>query len=306
MKSSMSLVCFANLLDNLPSFFLHSFSMAYPLSFSEKLHTRQRSSHSLLCVGLDPDFSKLPEHIKAANLPLSEKIYTFNKAIIDATAEYVSCFKPQSAFYEGMGEQGISALFQTMQYLKQTYPEIPVILDAKRGDIGSTNAGYVSFAFEHLKVDAVTVHPYLGKEAMQPFLDQKEKGIFVLVKTSNSGSGEFQDLKINDTPLYQYIAQQVTTVWNTHKNVSIVVGATYPEELVAVRDMVGEDIIFLIPGLGAQGGKVQDIIKGLNKQKSGGILSASRSVLYASAGEDFAQKAGEEAKKLRDEINQYR
>lgn len=276
-------------------------------SFYQKLETRQITANSLLCVGLDPDLDKLPNTIKQNAESLSEKIFQFNKTIIDSTAEFASVFKPQSAFYEGMGTEGVTALIATVTYIQKTYPDIVTLLDAKRGDIGSTNKGYIQFAFEIVKADAVTVNPYLGQEAMQLFLDQKDKGIIILVKTSNPGSGELQDLKINpEQKLYQYVAEQAAKKWNTHHNVGLVVGATYPDELTDVRKLVGDDIPLLIPGLGAQGGTVKDTIGALNKDKRGAILSASRSILYASCEEDFAQAAAKEAKKLRDEINSYR
>lgn len=275
--------------------------------FYQKLEKRQITAHSLLCVGLDPDLDKFPEPIKKSTASLQEKVFQFNKAIIDSTAEFTSVYKPQSAFYEGMGTEGIAALIETVAYIQKTYPDIVTLLDAKRGDIGSTNKGYVQFAFEMVKADAVTVNPYLGQEAMQLFLDQKDKGIIVLAKTSNPGSGELQDLKINpEQKLYQYVAAQAAKKWNTHQNVGLVVGATYPDELTDVRKLVGDEIPLLVPGLGAQGGTVKDTIGALNKDKRGAILSASRSILYASSGDDFAQAAATEAKKLRDEINKYR
>lgn len=299
--------------------------------FVTLVENAQVSKNSLVCVGLDPDLSKFPSHLKEKFSSPRDLVVAFNRGIIDATAPYTSCFKPQSAFYEGLGYEGYSALADTIDYIKTTYPDIPVILDAKRGDIGSTNAGYVTAAFDVLQADAVTINPYLGKEAMQPFLTRHDKTTIVLVRTSNPGSGEIQDLPIHIDSLpavyktqfgdlsalssilgrenvyvYEVIAYLVSHVWNEHNNVGVVVGATYPEELTTIRKIIGDQMLILIPGIGAQGGEAKDIIGGLNAQKRGGIVSSSRSILYASANEDFAEAAGKAAEKLRDEINQYR
>jgi len=239
---------------------------------------------------------------------VEEALFIFNRDIIDATHDLVCAYKPNSAFYEAQGDQGLRALCRTVEYIRETYPHIPVILDAKRADIGSTNLGYVQMAFDIIGVDAITIHPYLGKEALAPFLARKEKGMIVLVKTSNPGAGEFQDLPVGDAqePLYQVVARHVANAWNTHGNCAIVVGATYPAELEKVRAIVG-DMPILIPGIGAQGGEVEATVSaGKDSRGWGMIISASRSIIFASKGDDFARAAREATEQLRTEINKYR
>ncbi len=272
------------------------------MHFNEKLEIHIKNNHSLVCVGLDPELSKLPEHIRIKE----NAQFTFNKAIIDATHDIVAAYKPNSAFYEALGEEGINQLKQTCDYINFAYPEIPIILDAKRADIGNTNNGYLNFAYEFLNVDAITLNPYLGSEALKPFLDREDKGCIILCKTSNAGSGELQNLTIEGKPLYEHVAQKVANEWNANKNCSLVIGATYPEELASIREIVG-DMNLLVPGIGAQGGDVEKTIKaGLNSQNAGLLINSSRGIIFASKGEDFAQKAREAALKLREEINNYR
>jgi len=265
--------------------------------FTQKLEARWEKG-LFLCVGLDPVLEKLPAHF--AKTPNS--ILEFNKQIIDATAQYVCAFKPNSAFYEAFGAEGWSVLQETISYAQEKYPEIPIILDAKRADIDSTNLGYTRAIFETLGADAVTIHPYLGQHAVQPFLNYKDKGIIILVRTSNPGAGEFQDLLLDDKPLYQHVAQKIASEWNTNNNCAVVVGATYPEELAVVRKIVG-DMPILIPGIGAQGGDLEKTVKaGQDSRGWGMIISASRSIIYASDGEDFAEKAREESEKMHRQI----
>jgi orotidine-5'-phosphate decarboxylase len=272
------------------------------MSFHTKLADLIQKNNSLVCVGLDSEISKLPESFRLKGNPQFE----FNKAIIDATHDLVSSYKPNSAFYEADGEQGVKELKLTCDYLTSTYPEIPIILDAKRADIGNTNNGYVTHAFDYLKVDAITLHPYLGSEALKPFLARNDKGLIILCRTSNPGAGELQDLQVNGEPLYQIVAKKVSSEWNKNNNCLLVVGATYPEELAEIRKLTG-DMTFLVPGVGAQGGDVEKTIKaGLNSQKAGLIISSSRGIIFASNGDDFADRAREETQKLRDEINKYR
>lgn len=258
-------------------------------TFREKLEAIVKKNNSLLCVGLDSDIQKIPKHI----LKLDHPQTTFNKGIIDETADLVCAFKPNTAFYESRGLPGIEALKRTCDYIREVYPEIPIILDAKRADIGSTNEGYVKFAFDWLGADAITLHPYLGKEALKPFLDRKEKGSIILCKTSNPGAGEFQD------DLYQKVAEHVAKEWNSNGNCALVVGATYPTELEIVRRIVG-DMPLLIPGIGAQGGDVEKTVKaGVDSNGKNAIINATRSII-------FADNPREAAQKLRDEINTYR
>jgi orotidine-5'-phosphate decarboxylase len=269
------------------------------MNFTSKLAESVERSNSLLCVGLDPGVAKLPQS--------APDQFEFNKAIIDATHDTVSVYKPNSAFYEARGAEGVAALKATCDYIRENYPEIPILIDAKRGDIGNTNAGYVEYVFDYLGADAVTVAPYMGHESLEKFLEREDKGIIVLCRTSNEGSGEFQNLSVGHVPLYQHVARQVATVWNARDNCSLVVGATYPDELREVRDIVGPDMPLLIPGIGAQGGDLAGTMAaGLGASEAGLMISSSRGIIFASDGEDFAAAARAEAIKLRDEINNYR
>ncbi len=223
----------------------------------------------------------------------SDKGFSFNKKIIDETFDLVCAYKPNSAFYEARGAAGIMDLKKTFSYIRQKYPHIVTILDAKRADIGHTNKGYVTYIFDYLGADAVTLHPYLGREALEPFLDRKEKGSIILCRTSNPGAGEFQD------DLYQKVATHVAKYWNANKNCALVVGATYPEELRIVRRIV-KNMPLLIPGIGAQGGDLEKTVKaGVDSRGFGAIINASRSII-------FAKNPREEAQKLKDQINAFR
>lgn len=270
-----------------------------PMIFSQKLHTAIQKNNSLLCIGLDSDIDFIPKHLLSEQFPL----YTFNKAIINTTHDLVSSYKFNSAFYEGEGARGVEQLKMTFDYLRRTYPDIPTILDAKRGDIENSNKGYVRFAFEYLGADSLTLHPYLGKKSLEPFLNMKEKGFFILCKTSNEGSGELQNLPLEDGELYKKLAEKVAKEWNGNGNCMLVAGATYPQELKEIRAIVG-DMMLLVPGIGKQGGDLQAILSnGLNAQKEGLIIHAGRSIIFASDKEDFAEKARGEGEKLREEIN---
>jgi orotidine-5'-phosphate decarboxylase len=275
-------------------------------SFITKLESNWQHDN-FVCVGLDSVYEQLPDIIKAGRA-VEDALFHFNREIIDATHDLVCAYKPNAAFYEAQGEAGWHALLHTVRYVRKTYPHIPVILDAKRADIGSTNMGYVQSAFDYLGVDAITVHPYLGREALAPFLARKDKGIIVLVRTSNPGAGEFQDLLVGpeQEPLYMVVAQRVAQEWNSNGNCAIVVGATYPDELQRVRALVG-DLPILIPGIGTQGGEVAATVKaGQNSRGQGMIISASRSIIFASRGSDFAVAARMATEQLGAEINGYR
>ena len=266
------------------------------------------------CVGLDSDYSKIPDVVKRAvrdrlsreltsgPQQAAESIFKFNVEIVQATKDIVCAYKPNIAFYESYGPDGITALMQTIGFIKAHAPEVPVILDAKRADIGNTNDEYVEMAFNTLGADAITVHPYLGKEALQPFLEQEDKGVIVLCRTSNPGAGEFQDLKVDGKSLYQIVARRVAEHWNENGNCAIVVGATYPEELQKVREIVG-DMPILIPGIGSQGGDVKKTVTAGGREI---IVNSSRGVIFASGGPDFAQAARDEVVKLNELINRYR
>lgn len=270
--------------------------------FKEKLIKISIKNNSLVCVGLDSDISKIPEKLKLSKHPQ----FVFNKAIIDATHDLVCAYKPNTAFYEAEGPEGITDLKMTFDYINEKYPEIPSILDAKRADIGNTNLGYIKFAFSYLKADSITLHPYLGKEALMPFLENHNKGIFILVRTSNPGADELQDIPTEGRPLFQKLTENIVNNWNTFGNCGLVVGATYPTDLKIVRHMVA-DMPILIPGIGAQGGDIARTINaGVDKEGLNAIINSSRSIIFASSGADFDKKAYLETIKLRDEINKYR
>jgi orotidine-5'-phosphate decarboxylase len=272
-------------------------------TFTAKLEQHWKLG-KFVCVGLDPVYSHLPEAVTASQ-SVEEALFVFARDIIDATHDLICAYKPNVAFYEALGNEGLHALMRTVCHIKEHYSHIPVILDAKRADIGNTNLGYVTSAFDLLGADAITVHPYLGKEALAPFLARKEKGILVLAKTSNPSSGEFQDLLVGEArePLYQVVARNVAQSWNDNENCGLVVGAAYPSELQRVREIVG-NLPLLIPGIGAQGGDVAATVKaGQDSRGWGMIISSSRGIIYASPGEDFAQAAREAVLELSAEIN---
>jgi orotidine-5'-phosphate decarboxylase len=270
------------------------------MDFVTRLNAAWSKNNSLLCVGLDSDVSKLPRHLMDSKYALLE----FNKQIIDATAHAVCAFKPQIAFYSAVRAE--EQLETTIEYIHNKYPDILVILDAKRGDVGNTAKLYAVEAFERYKADAVTVNPFLGLDSLQPFLERKDKGVIILTRTSNPGAKDFQDIESNGKTLYQTIAHKAATQWNTNSNVMLVVGATYPKELKEVRALTG-DMPFLVPGIGAQGGDVEAAVtNGVDSRGTGMIINSSRAILYASSGEDFAKAAGIEAEATNEEINRYR
>ncbi|MGE5042454.1 MAG: orotidine-5'-phosphate decarboxylase [Candidatus Levyibacteriota bacterium] len=272
------------------------------MTFQQKFEAAVEKNNSLLCIGLDSDFSKLPKKVLSEKNPQ----FAFNKAVIDKTFDLVSTYKINSAFYEARGARGIDELKMTCDYINSNYKDIGIILDAKRADIGNTNNGYVQFAYDYLGVDAITLHPYLGQEAIQPFLDRTDKTSIILCRTSNPGAGELQDLEIQRETLYTKVAKLVATKWNKNGNCMMVVGATYPKELAEIR-AIAPDMTFLIPGIGAQGGDVEKTLQaGLTKNKKGLIIHSARGIIFASSGEDFATAARSEAQKLKDEINKFR
>ncbi len=259
----------------------------------EKYNQRAKKINSLLCVGLDADFEKIPDRFKLDEMPQ----FAFNKYIIEETHEYAAAFKMNSAFYEARGDVGMRELKMTMDYLIKNHPDIFTILDAKRGDVGNTNNGYVNSIFDWLGFDATTLHPYLGAEALQPFLDRKDKGCIILCRTSNLGAGEIQDLMVKNKPVWQIVAERVFYNWDKYKNCMLVVGATYPEEMKKIRSLVA-DMTFLVPGIGAQGGSVAEVMKaGLNSQKLGLIISSSRGIIFSDNPKLEAKKLCEEIRK---------
>ncbi len=259
---------------------------------------------NFVCVGLDSEYGKIPKCVPGTNFrPI---VTAFNQRLVEATNHLACAYKPNLAFYLAHGAEGVEALRQTIADIHAIAPTVPVILDAKFADIGNTNIGYAEFAFDYLQADALTVNPYLGAEALQPFLTRTDKGIIILCCTSNSGAGEFQNLSLNSTPLYQTVALRVAEQWNKNGNCGLVVGATYPSKLYAVRQLVG-DLPILIPGIGAQGGEVKaTIMAGRDSQSTGIIINASRSIIFASLDENFATAAGEEITRLHTLITQYR
>ncbi len=275
------------------------------MDFIRALRTRWQQADSLVCVGLDPEPAKFPAQF--AHDP--DAVFNFCREIVDATAEFACSFKPQIAHFAALGEE--DALQRLIAHIHAVHPGIPVILDSKRGDIGSTAQHYASEAFDRYAADAVTVNPYLGRDSVQPFLDRADKGVVILCRTSNPGAGDLQDLRVHgddgtDRPLYQHVAETVARDWNGHGNCALVVGATWPEQLGEVRAIVG-DVPFLVPGVGAQGGDVAAVVTNAKTADGTGlVVSSSRAILYASAGENFAEAAAAAAKGLRDAINRYR
>lgn len=265
-------------------------------SFAEKLAGAVAENDSLLCVGLDPDLSLMP-------IP---DVADFNRAIIEATSDLVCCYKPNIAFYEAMGADGMEALVKTMSYVPD---HIPVLLDAKRGDIGNTAAAYARAIFDELGADAMTVNPWGGKDAIEPFFDYADKGIIVWCRSSNPSAGDFQDLEVEyegvRRPLWQVVAMKCME-WNSAGNIGIVMGATYPEQLKQARSLCPAAPI-LIPGVGAQEGSLRaSVLAGITAAGDGAIISASRAVLYASRAADYAIAARAAATTLRYQINQCR
>ena len=267
------------------------------MKFTEKLANATNKNNSLLCIGLDTDRAVIPENTG---------VFEFNKAIIDATADLVCAYKPNLAFYEAMGITGLEALQKTVAYIPK---DIPVIADAKRGDIGNTAKAYAKAIFEIGKFDAVTASPYLGYDSLEPFINYREKGVFILCRTSNPGAADFQSLPCNIPPspknLFEVVADKAAA-WNKYGNIGLVVGATYPEELGIIRRS-HPDMLLLIPGVGAQGGDMEAVIKnGVDAARAGIIINSSRQVLYASKGKDYAEAARQVAERTRDMINELR
>jgi len=270
------------------------------MNFIEQLNNIWKKNNSLVCVGLDPDLTKMPECVKNCEYP----IFAFNKAIIDATADLVCAYKPQAAYYAGQNAD--DQLAMTVDYLKENYPTVPVILDVKRGDIGSTAEMYAKEAFERYQADAVTVNPYMGIDTLKPFLDWQDKGVIILCRTSNPSSAEIQELVASDKEIYKHVAGYANSSWNYNNNVLLVIGATFPAELGEVRALCPQ-MPFLVPGVGAQGGDVEAVIKnGATADGNGLIINSSRGIIYAGSDENFADASRQATLALRDMINQYR
>jgi len=267
------------------------------IGFVTRLRAAWDEKDSLACVGLDPLIERLPAHIAAHASP----IFHFNKAIIDATADLVCAYKPQFAHYAACEAE--DQLERTIEYIHRAYPGIPVILDAKRGDVESTADRYAIEAFERYGADAVTVNPYLGGDSLEPFLRYADRGVLVLCRTSNPGARDLQDLDVGGRKLFAVVAELAATRWNSRGNCLLVVGATYPQELAEVRAITG-DMPFLLPGVGAQGADVRAAVAaGQSADGRGLIVSSSRAIIHASSGVDFAAAARAATIRLRDEVN---
>lgn len=261
----------------------------------EKYNQRVDKVNSLVCVGLDSDIGRFPKGFESSQFPQ----FDFNKKIIDSTHPYVSAYKPNIAFYEARGERGIRELKMTMEYLRESFPDVLTICDAKRADIANSNEQYASCIFDWFGFDAVTLHPYLGQEALQPFLEREDRGCIILCRTSNPNAGEFQDLEIDGKPLWQIVIEHVRDAWNEKGNCMIFMGATYPEEMRKARELAPH-MTFLTAGVDVQGGEAEKVVRaGLDAKGRGLIINSSRGIL-------FSEDPGDEARKLRDEINRLR
>jgi orotidine-5'-phosphate decarboxylase len=270
------------------------------MTFIDTLKQAWQRNASLVCVGLDPEPAKFPAHLRDR----PDAIFDFCRAIVDASADLVCCFKPQIAHFAAHRAEG--ALERLIAHIHSAHPGVPVILDAKRGDIGSTAAFYADEAFQRYGADAVTVNPYLGRDALEPFLSRADKGVVILCRTSNPGARDLQDLDVGGKKLYQHVARTVANEWNANGNCMLVVGATYPGELADVRASVG-DMPLLVPGVGAQGGDVEAVVRqGATKDGTGLVISSSRAILHASTGADFADAARSAVDALSQSINRHR
>lgn len=264
--------------------------------FTDKLSDRTRAVDSMLCVGLDPDFARIPEHLKGEEDP----VWAFCRAIVDATAPFVCAFKPQIAYFAAMGAE--KTLERVIAYIHEKHPDIPVILDAKRGDIGSTARQYAKEAFVRYKADAVTVSPYMGYDTITPYLEYQDKGVIILCRTSNPGGADIEELVCDGEMIYERIARLAAGPWNTTRQLGLVVGATQPAEIARVRK-IAPSLPLLVPGIGAQGGDVNAAVAaGLDAAGAGMIINSSRAIIFAGKDENFVQAAADAARATRDAI----
>lgn len=266
----------------------------------QQLTAQINAKRSFLCTGLDTDITKIPKHLLSAPDP----VFAFNKAIINATAEYSVAYKPNIAFYESLGWQGWQSLEKTVKYVKEKYPEIFMIADAKRGDIGNTSAMYARAFFEKLDFDAVTVAPYMGEDSVKPFMNYPGKWVILLALTSNTGAANFQFIRNNTggDMLYETVLK-TSRSWGTAGNTMYVVGATKAESLKQIREIIPEHFI-LVPGIGAQGGSLSEVARNGLNAGCGLLVNSSRSIIYASPEADFAEKAREAAREIQQEMEQ--
>jgi orotidine-5'-phosphate decarboxylase len=247
------------------------------MKWKELLVNSTNNRRTLLCIGLDTDMDKFPEELRSGELPQFDR----NKELIDATADIAAAFKLNQAFYEIQGAKGVTALEKTISYIKENYPDVLVILDAKKGDIGNTSRAYAKAAFESLGSDSITVNGYMGKDAVTPFSDYKDKLVFVLCRTSNKAAGEVQNTLSPEEPLYLIMADLIGG-WNDNGNLGMVVGATFPEELKKVRDRIGFQMPILVPGVGTQGGDLEKVLQhGTDENGWGVLINVSRGIMFA-------------------------
>ncbi|WP_323018441.1 orotidine-5'-phosphate decarboxylase [Castellaniella sp.] len=267
------------------------------MTFIDKLNRAWSSQDSLLMVGLDPDIRRFPAEL--ADRP--DAIFEFCRRIVDATAPFACGFKPQIAHFAAQSAE--DQLLDLCRYIHEHHPDLPIVLDAKRGDIGSTAEQYAREVFERYQADAVTVNPYMGRDSVQPYIDYGDRGVIILCRTSNRGGADLQDMRLaNGTPLYLHVADQVARVWNTTGQCALVVGATFPEEIAQVRRRVG-DMPLLVPGIGAQGGDIRATVQaGRTTAGHGMMINSSRAILYASQGDDWAEAAAKTARATRSAI----
>ncbi|MBF4463659.1 orotidine-5'-phosphate decarboxylase [Flavobacterium sp. LC2016-12] len=265
---------------------------------TQQLHEQILQKKSFLCVGLDPDLTKIPPHL----LETEDPIFEFNKAIIDATHDLAVGYKPNTAFFEAYGIKGWMSLQKTINYINENFPEQFTIADAKRGDIGNTSSMYAKAFFEDLNFDSVTVAPYMGKDSVEPFLAFENKHTIMLALTSNEGAFDFQTLTTNGTELYKQVLETSKT-WKNSENLMYVVGATKAEYFADIRKIV-PDSFLLVPGIGAQGGSLSEVCKYGMNDKVGLLVNSARAIIYASKGTDFAEKAREEALKVQQEMEE--
>ena len=265
---------------------------------TQQLIQQIKTKKSFLCIGLDVDLTKIPPHL----LELEDPIFEFNKAIIDATHDLCVSYKPNTAFYEVYGIKGWQALQKTINYINKNHPEIFTIADAKRGDIGNTSTMYAKAFFEDLNFDSVTVAPYMGKDSVEPFLAFNDKHTIMLALTSNEGAFDFQTLNVNGDELYKQVLKTSKT-WKNTQNLMYVVGATKAEYFTEIRKIV-PDSFLLVPGVGAQGGNLQEVCKFGMNENIGLLINSSRGIIYASNKSDFAQKSREKALKIQTEMQQ--
>lgn len=270
------------------------------MTFTRRLSAAWQKHDSLLCVGLDPDPAKFPTPLKGRK----DAIFEFCRTIVDATADLACAFKPQIAYFAAhRAEDQLEAL---IAHIHENHSSIPVILDAKRGDIGSTAEQYAIEAFERFKADAITVNPYMGRDSVEPYLAYPDKGVILLCRTSNPGGSDLQFLDVGGEKLYERVARLAAEQWNHSGQIGLVVGATFPAEIARVRALTG-DMPLLVPGIGAQGGDIEATVQaGRTSASTGLMINSSRAILYAGKGEDFAEKAREVAEATRNTINQYR